>query len=117
MVSVDDIIMKPRQTLDQVYERVHGCQNALEQSKEALIQANKRIGEKAKECNTLKAEIERLKEELEKKEDKIRLLGYIRLMKRYLRPGRLDTEEGKAAMDYYKGRLLEYLDKVSDLDL
>ncbi len=56
-------------------------------------------------------------EELEKKEDKIRLLGYIRLMKRYLRPGRLDTEEGKAAMDYYKGRLLEYLDKVSDLDL
>ena len=56
-------------------------------------------------------------EELEKTEDKIRLLGYIRLMKRYLRPGRLDTEEGKAAMDYYKGRLLEFLDKVSDLNL
>ncbi len=56
-------------------------------------------------------------EELEKAEDKIRLLGYIRLMKRYLRPGRLDTEEGKAAMAYYSGRLMEYLDKVSDLNL
>lgn len=68
MVSTEDIIAKPRQTLDQIYERVNACENALEQYKNLLADAKERVAEKSKECSDLESDISKLKSELEKKE-------------------------------------------------
>lgn len=68
MVSKIDAIVKPRQTLDQIYERVNACDNALVQCKNLLADANDRISEKNKECSVLEKDIANLKAELEEKE-------------------------------------------------
>lgn len=68
MVSIEDAIAKPRQTLDQIYERVNACESALIQCKNLLADTNDRISEKKKECSALEKDIAKLKAELEEKE-------------------------------------------------
>lgn len=68
MVSTVDAIAKPRQTLDQIYERVNACENALVQCQNLLADANDRISEKGKECSALEKDVTKLKAELEEKE-------------------------------------------------
>lgn len=68
MVSIKDAISKPRQTLDQIYERVSACENALVQCKNLLADTNDRISEKNKECSALEEDIAKRKAELEEKE-------------------------------------------------
>ena len=68
MVSTEDVIAKPRQTLDQIYERVNACENALVQCQNLLADANDRISEKGKECSALEKDVTKLKAELEEKE-------------------------------------------------
>ena len=68
MVSAVDAIVKPRQTLDQIYDRVNACENALVQCQNLLADAKDRILEKGKECSVLEKGIEKLKAELEEKE-------------------------------------------------
>ena len=68
MVSKEDAIAKPRQTLDQIYERVNACENALDQSKNLLADTRDRLSEKDKECAAIEEDIEKLKAELEEKE-------------------------------------------------
>lgn len=68
MVSKEDAIVKPRQTLDQIYERVNACENALDQSKNLLADTIDRLSEKGKECTAIEKDIEKLKVELEEKE-------------------------------------------------
>lgn len=65
MVSTADAIAKPRQTLDQIYERVNACESALIQCKNLLADANDRISEKKKECYALEKDIAKRKAELE----------------------------------------------------
>ena len=43
MVSKEDAIVKPRQTLDQIYERVNACENALDQSKNLLAETVEKV--------------------------------------------------------------------------
>ncbi len=68
MVSTEAAIAKPRQTLDQIYERVNACENVLVQCKNLLADANDRLSEKNKECSALEKDIAKLKAELEEKE-------------------------------------------------
>ena len=68
MVSKENAIVKPRQTLDQIYERVNACENALDQSKNLLADTIDRLSEKGKECTAIEKDIEKLKVELEEKE-------------------------------------------------
>lgn len=68
MVSKENAIAKPRQTLEQIYERVNACENALDQCKILLSDAKDRLSEKAKECAAIEKDIEKLKAELEEKE-------------------------------------------------
>lgn len=68
MVSIEDAIAKPRQTLDQIYERVNACESALIQCKNLLADTNDRISEKKKECFALEKDIAKRKAELEEKE-------------------------------------------------
>lgn len=68
MVSTEDVIAKPRQTLDQIYERVNACENALDQCKNLLADTKDQLSEKDKECAATEKDIERLKAELEEKE-------------------------------------------------
>ena len=69
MVSKEETIAKPRQTIDQIYERVNACENALEQCKNLLADTKDRISEKSKECSDLEKDISKLKAELEEKEN------------------------------------------------
>ncbi|MBR6952066.1 MAG: ATP-binding protein [Oscillospiraceae bacterium] len=48
-------------------------------------------------------------------EDKARVVGYARMIRRSIRRGGLDTEDGRAEIDLWKGELLELLDRVDDL--
>lgn len=68
MVSTEAVITKPRQTLDQIYERVSACENALEQCQNLLADTNDRISEKSKACAALEKEIIKLETELEEKQ-------------------------------------------------
>lgn len=68
MVSTADAISKPRQTLDQIYERVNACKNVLNQCDSLLSDVNARISENSKECSAMEKEIEKLKAALAEKE-------------------------------------------------
>ena len=48
-------------------------------------------------------------------EDKARIIGYTRMIRRTIRRKGLETEEGRAAISLWKGELLELLDKVDTL--
>jgi len=47
--------------------------------------------------------------------DKAALIGYTRLMRRLIRRNGLENEEGKMAINFYKNRIEELLDKVDTL--
>lgn len=68
MVSTEDVIVQPRQTLDQIYDRVNACENALVQCRVLFANTNDQISEKRKACADLEKEIANLKTELEEKE-------------------------------------------------
>lgn len=69
MASTEDAVAKPRQTLDQIYQRVDSCESALDQCKKLLADAKHRLSVKNKECSALEQEIAKLKAELEEKEE------------------------------------------------
>ncbi len=48
-------------------------------------------------------------------EDKARVLGYTRLIRRNIRRGGLETEDGRALIEHWKTELLELLDRVDEL--
>ncbi len=48
-------------------------------------------------------------------EDKARILGYTRLMRRAIRRGALDTEDGKKEFEYRREKLLELLNRTDSL--
>lgn len=48
-------------------------------------------------------------------EDKARIIGYTRMIRRSIRRGGLDTEAGRAEIDFWKARLLDLLDKTDTL--
>ncbi len=48
-------------------------------------------------------------------EDKARVIGYARLIRRNLRRGGLETEDGRALIEHWKTELLELLDRVDEL--
>lgn len=74
MVSMVDAISKPRQTLDQTYERVNTCAIVLEQCNTLLADTKNRISENSNECSAIEKEIERLKTELKEKEEAFKQL-------------------------------------------
>ena len=49
-------------------------------------------------------------------EDKARVVGYTRLVRRAIRRGALENEEGRAQVDHWTKELLELLDRVDSLD-
>ena len=81
MVSTVDAIAKPRQTLDQIYERVNACENVLVQCQNLLADANDRISEKGKECSALEKDVTKLKAELEEKENRLVRDKRVRLLR------------------------------------
>lgn len=74
MASLEVPISKPRQTLEQIYERVNACSNALEQCHTQFENTKERISEKDKELDCISREITQLKEKLQEKEEKQRLI-------------------------------------------
>lgn len=48
-------------------------------------------------------------------EDKARILGYVRLIRRSIRRKGLESEKGKAEIEHWKSELLELLDKADSL--
>ena len=56
------------------------------------------------------------KEVIKAIEEKVRILGYTRLIRRAARNGALDSEEGRAEMDLWTKNLLELLDKNDTLE-
>ena len=48
-------------------------------------------------------------------EDKARILGYTRMIRRSIRRGGMDTEAGRAQIDFWKERLLKLLEKTDTL--
>ena len=48
-------------------------------------------------------------------EDKAKVIGYTRIIRRMIRRGALETEEGRREVDYFTGRLEELLDRVDTL--
>ena len=48
-------------------------------------------------------------------EDKARVIGYARLIRRNLRRGGLETEDGRTLIEHWKTELLELLDRVDEL--
>ena len=48
-------------------------------------------------------------------EDKARVVGYTRIIRRSIRRGGLKTAEGRAAVEFFIGRLTELLDRVDSL--
>ncbi len=48
-------------------------------------------------------------------EDKARIIGYTRLIRRSIRRGGLETEEGRREIDFWKTRLLELLERTDKL--
>lgn len=68
MVSLQDNISKPRQTLDQIYERVTACANVLEQCNTNLADTKDRFSETTGKKDQIEKEIAALKEKLEEKQ-------------------------------------------------
>lgn len=68
MVSLQDNISKPRQTLDQIYERVTACANVLEQCNTNFADTKDRLSEATGKKDQIEKEIAALKEKLEKKQ-------------------------------------------------
>ena len=50
-------------------------------------------------------------------EDRARIVGYTRLIRRSIRRGGLETEKGKAEFELWKSELMELLDKVDSLTM
>ena len=48
-------------------------------------------------------------------EDKARILGYARMIRRFIRRGGLDSESGRTQIDFWKERLLALLEKTDTL--
>ena len=48
-------------------------------------------------------------------EEKARIIGYARLVRRSIRRGGMDTEEGRKQIDFWRGRLIELLEKNDTL--
>lgn len=48
-------------------------------------------------------------------EEKAKVVGYTRMIRRSIRRGGLETEDGKAEIELWRGRLLELLEKVDTL--
>ena len=57
------------------------------------------------------------KDFLDKIEEKASLIGYVRLMRRFIRKGKEDTPEGKAVADACYGRISDLLTRVDSLTL
>lgn len=68
MVSSESNISKPKQTLDQIYDRVNACANALEQCNARLADAKDRLAEQNNKCSSIEKEIAEIKARLEEKE-------------------------------------------------
>jgi len=54
-------------------------------------------------------------EEIKKQDNKSRLLGFVRLMRRSIRRNALDTEEGRALIEMYKNEIIRLTDEVNEL--
>ena len=48
-------------------------------------------------------------------EDKARIIGYARMMRRSIRRNGLNTEEGRAVIENCRSQLLELVDRVDSL--
>lgn len=70
MTSSEAALSKPRQTLDQIYEKVSACEDVLEQTETCLSNEKDRLSEKEKEIAAIEKEISELKAKLEEKEKK-----------------------------------------------
>lgn len=70
MASTEASLSKPRQTLDQIYEKVNAYSSSLEQCTVLLADAKDRLAEKEKEKAVLDLEIEELKASLLEREEK-----------------------------------------------
>lgn len=70
MTSSETALSKPRQTLDQIYEKVSACEDVLEQTETRLSNEKDRLSEKDKEIAAIEKEISELRERLEEKEKK-----------------------------------------------
>ena len=57
----------------------------------------------------------RCEHKLREVEDKARIMGYTRLIRRSIRRGGLDTESGRREISFWKERLLELLEKTDTL--
>lgn len=66
MVSLEDSIAKPRQTLDQVYEKVDACANVLEQYNTKLESQKDKLLENSRELETLEEQIADIRKLLDK---------------------------------------------------
>ncbi len=55
-------------------------------------------------------------EKLKSVEDKARIIGYTRLIRRSIRRNGLETEEGRAEIDHWKKELIELVEKTDTLD-
>ena len=55
------------------------------------------------------------KKKLQQVEDKARIVGYTRLIRRAIRKGDLETEEGRKAIELWKKKLLELLERTDTL--
>ncbi len=69
MVSKKEAIAKPRQTLDQIYERVNACKNVLERCRTLFSDTKDQLLEKGQKRSALEKDIAKLKEELAGKEE------------------------------------------------
>ena len=56
-----------------------------------------------------------LEEKLQQVEDKARIVGYTRMIRRAIRKGDLETEEGRKAIELWKANLLELLERTDTL--
>ena len=72
MTSSETALSKPRQTLDQIYEKVNACADVLEQTETRLSDEKDRLSEKEKEVVEIEKEISELRTKLAEKEKKHR---------------------------------------------
>ena len=56
-------------------------------------------------------------DEIRAAEDKARIIGYTRLIRRSIRRGGLENEEMRADIDYWHNELIELIDRVDSLSL
>lgn len=75
MTSSETALSKPRQTLDQIYEKVNACADVLEQTDTRLSDEKDRLSEKEKELASIEKELSDLKAKLAEKEKKYKELS------------------------------------------